>query len=162
MNHKLDNHPISERMIYVNDLQLANDVPYETERELEAAATGNREMEGGIFLDDNVRICVPMDLNADAIMRQLYVLYDALGPVDEGNECNYSSSLARIILQLEAYDQAWAAMETGNDNQAVVARHSMQGIKLAKRVVEYLEVNEGVAECFPYEEIEELKGKFAL
>jgi hypothetical protein len=39
MNHKLDNHPISERMIYVNDLQLANDVPYETERELEAAAT---------------------------------------------------------------------------------------------------------------------------
>lgn len=101
MNHKLDNHPISERMIYVNDLQLANDVPYETERELEAAATGNREMEGGILLDDNVRIFVPMDLNADAIMRQLYMLYDALGPVDEGNECNYSSSLARIILQLE-------------------------------------------------------------
>ena len=98
MNHKLDNHPISERMIYVNDLQLANDVPYETERELEAAATGNREMEGRILLDDNVRICVPMDLNADAIMRQLYVLYDALEPVDEGNECNYSSSSARIIL----------------------------------------------------------------
>lgn len=82
-------------MIYVNDLQLANDVPYETERELEAA---NREMEGGILLDDNVRICVPMDLNADAIMRQLYMLYDALEPVDEGNECNYSSSSARIIL----------------------------------------------------------------
>lgn len=159
MNHKLDNHPISERMIYVNDLQLANDVPYETERELEAA---NREMEGGILLDDNVRICVPMDLNADAIMRQLYMLYDALEPVDEGNECNYSSSLARIILQLEVYDQAWAAMEKGNDNQAVVARHSVQGIKLAKQVVEYLEVNEGVAECFPYEKIEELKGKFAL
>ena len=133
MNHKLDNHPISERMIYVNDLQLANDMPYETERELEAAATGNREMEGGILPDDNVKICVPMDLNADAIMRQLYMLYDALGPVDEGN-----------------------------DNQAVVARHSMQGIKLEKRVVEYLEVNEGVAECFPYEEIEELKGKFVL
>lgn len=53
-------------------------------------------------------------------------------------------------------------MEKGNDNQAVVARHSMQGIKLAKRVVEYLEGNEGVAECFPYEEIEELKGKFVL
>lgn len=90
-------------------------------------------MEGGILLDANVRICVPMDLNADAIMRQLYMLYDVLGPVDEGN-----------------------------DNQAVVARHSMQGIKLVKRVVEYLEVNEGVAECFPYEEIEELKGKFVL
>lgn len=98
MNHKLDNHPISERMIYVNDLQLANDMPYETERELEATATGNREMEGGILPDDNVRICVPMDLNADAIMRQLYMLYDALEPVDEGNECNYSSSSARIIL----------------------------------------------------------------
>ena len=133
MNHKLDNHPISERMVYVNDLQLANDMPYETERELEAAATGNREMEGGILPDDNVKICVPMDLNADAIMRQLYMLYDVLGPVDEGN-----------------------------DNQAVVARYSMQGIKLEKRVVEYLEVNEGVAECFPYEEIEELKGKFVL
>ena len=67
MNHKLNNHPISERMIYVNDLQLANDVPYETERKLEAAATGKREMEGGILPDDNVRICVPMDLNADAV-----------------------------------------------------------------------------------------------
>ena len=41
-------------------------------------------------------------------------------------------------------------MEKGNDNQAVVARHRMKGIKLAKRVVEYLEGNEGVAECFPY------------
>lgn len=55
-------------------------------------------MEGGILPDDNVKICVPMDLNADAIMRQLYMLYDALEPVDEGNECNYSSSSARIIL----------------------------------------------------------------
>lgn len=163
MHHKLDNHPISSHAIYVNDLRFANDVPYESEAELEKAITGKIKTEGGIIPDDNVRIYVPMDLNADAIMHQLYMLYDALGPVDEGNEFHYSSGLARIILQLEVYDQAWIARETGKDNQAFSAiGHSLRGIMLAKQLVKYLKANEGVAECFPYEEIEELKEKFDL
>lgn len=163
MYHKLDSHPVSSHAIYVNDLRFVNDFSYESEAELEKAITGKIEIEGEIIPDDNVRIYVPMDLNADAIMHQLYMLYDALGPVDEGNEFHYSSGLARIILQLEVYDQAWIARETRKNNQAFSAiGHSLRGIKLAKQLVEYLKANEGVAECFPYEEIEELKEKFDL
>lgn len=42
------------------------------EDEMEKAVTGKKKYEGGILPDDNVRIYVPMDLNADGIMRQLY------------------------------------------------------------------------------------------
>ena len=127
MHNKLDNNPVSSHAIYVNDLRFANDVPYESEAEPKKAITGKIEIEGEIIPDDNVRIYVPMDLNADAIMHQLYMLYDALGPVDEGNEFHYSSGLARIILQLEVYDQAWIARETGKNNQAFSASgHSLR------------------------------------
>ena len=79
MHHKLDIHPIPEEMLYVNDPSLAVKVPYETEDEMEKAVTGKKKSEGGILPDDNVRIHVPMDLNADGIMRQRYALYGALG-----------------------------------------------------------------------------------
>ena len=54
MHHKLDIHPIPE--------------------EMQKAVTGKKKSEGGILPDDNVRIYVPMDLNADGIMRQIYAL----------------------------------------------------------------------------------------
>lgn len=41
-------------------------------KRMEKAVTGKKKSEGGILPDDNVRIYVPMDLNADGIMRQLY------------------------------------------------------------------------------------------
>ena len=41
-------------------------------------------------------------------------------------------------------------------------RHSQQGIELAKQIVKYLEDIEGDAECFPYDEVEELKEAFWL
>lgn len=41
-------------------------------------------------------------------------------------------------------------------------RHSNQGIELAKQIVKYLEEIEGTAECFPYDEIEELREVFWL
>ena len=74
MHHKLDIHPIPEEMLYVNDPLLAVNVPYETKNEMEKAVTGKKKSEGGILPDDNVRIYVTMDLNADGIMRQLYAL----------------------------------------------------------------------------------------
>ena len=38
--------------------------------------------------------------------------------------------------------------------------HSQKGIELAKKIIEYLEENEGCAECFPYETIDKLKDEF--
>ncbi len=69
MHHKLDIHPIPEEMLYVNDHSLAVKVPYETEDEMEKAVAGKKKSEGGILPDDNVRIYVPMDSNADGVMR---------------------------------------------------------------------------------------------
>ena len=65
MHHKLDIHPIPEEVLYVNDLLLAGKVPYETKDDMEKAVTGKKKSEGGILPDDNVRIYVPMDLNAE-------------------------------------------------------------------------------------------------
>lgn len=62
-------------MLYVNDPSLAVKVPYETEDEMEKAVTGKKKSEGGILPDDNVTIYVPMDLNVDGIMRQLYAFH---------------------------------------------------------------------------------------
>lgn len=134
MHHKLDIHPIPEEMLYVNDPSLAVKVAYETEDEMEKAVTGKKKSEGGILPNDNVRIYVPMDLNADGIMRQLYALYGALGELTESNESVYYFGV----------------------------RHSRKGIELAGEIINYLEENEGIAECFPYDEVEELRDAFWL
>ena len=39
-------------------------------------------------------------------------------------------------------------------------RHSNQGIELAKQIVKYLKEIQGTAECFPYDEIQELREAF--
>lgn len=134
MHHKLDIHQIPEEMLYVNAPSLAVNVPYETEDEMEKAVTGKKKSEGGNLPDDNVRIYVPMDLNADGIMRQLYALYGALGEPTESNELVYHSGV----------------------------RHSRKGIELAGEIINYLEENEGAAECFLYDEVEELRDAFWL
>lgn len=117
MHHKLDIHPIPEEMLYVNDPSLAVKVPYETEDEMEKAVTGKKKSEGGILPDDNVRIHVPMDLNADGIMRQRYALYGALGEPTESNEPLYYSGVRKIITQLEIYDQVWVARKVEENVQ---------------------------------------------
>lgn len=164
MHHKLDIHPIPEEMLYVNDPSLAVKVPYETEDEMEKAVIGKKKSEGGILPDDNVRIYVPMDLNADGIMRQLYALYGALGEPTESNESVYYSGVRKIITQLEIYDQVWVArkVEESVQKENGGVRHSRNGIELAGEIINYLEENEGIAECFPYDEVEELRDAFWL
>lgn len=164
MQHKLDIHPIPENVLYINELSLAGKVPYETKEDYENALLGKRKEEGGILPNDNVRIYVPMDLNFENIMWQLYSLYEELGWPTEANEFLYSIEVGRLISQLEIYDQVWVARKIGQAVQKEEGgvRHSQQGIELAQKMVEYLEDNEGCAECFPYEEIEELKKTFWL
>ena len=85
MYHKLDIHFIPADVLYVNELSLAGKVPYETKDTMEKAITGKIKSKGGILPDDNVRIYVPMDLNADIIMWQLYSLQRPSQPRIRGN-----------------------------------------------------------------------------
>ena len=163
MHHKLDVRPIPEEVLYINDLSLAGNPPYARMKDVELALTGRRKKEGGILPDDNVRIYVPMNLNADEILHNLYELYRMLGDVEEQNEYFYSYGVGKLISQLEIYDQVWVARgsyDAAPEEPGVF--HSREGIALARRMVEYMEDNEGCAECFPYEEIEKLREAFGL
>ena len=164
MHHNLDINPIPEKVLYVNELSLAGKVPYETKDDMEKAVTGKIKSKGGILPDDNIRIYVPMDLNADSIMWQLYSLYDLLGYPTESNESAYYSGVRKIITQLEIYDQVWVArkVEESVQKEDGGERRSRQGIELAGKIAKYLEDNEGIAECFPYDEVKELKSEFWL
>ena len=80
------------------------------------------------------------------------------------NESVYSSGVGKVISQLEIYDQVWAARKLDKTVQKGDGgvRHSQQGIELARQIVKYLEDIEGDAECFPYDEVEELRETFWL
>ena len=60
MHHKLDIHPVPEEVLYINELSLAENVPYETKDTMEKAVTGKCVRDSGILPDDNVRIYVPI------------------------------------------------------------------------------------------------------
>ena len=162
MHHKLDIHPIPEDVLYVNELSLVGEAPYETKQDEDKALTGKTRSKGGILPDDNVRIYVPIDLNADIIMWRLYSLQNLLGSPTEKNESAYSSGVSMVISQLEIYDQVWVTrkMDEAIQREDGGVRHSRQGIKLAKQIVKCLEDNEGIAECFPYDEVEKLREAF--
>lgn len=112
--------------------------------------------------DDNVRIYVLMDLNADKIMWRLYRIYMVLYDPDYHNETEFSTAVGIIVTQLEIYDQVWVARDAAHAVQKSEGGvyHSQKGIELAKKIIEYLEENEGCAECFPYETIDKLKDEF--
>ena len=97
MKHKLDCKPIPENVLYINELDLADSVPYETNIEMEKALTGKCKEEGGVLPDDNVRIYVPIDINADAIMRRLHLLFVTMDYPTEYNESAYSFAVRRRI-----------------------------------------------------------------
>ena len=164
MRHKLDYKPIPEDVLYINELDLADSVPYEINIDMEKALTGKRKKEGGILPNDNVRIYVPIDINADAIMWRLHFLFIAMDYPTEDNESAYSFAVRRIISQLEIYDQVCVTrnFEESIQKELGGVRHSREGIELARRIVEYLEGNDGTAECFPWDEIEELRKEFWL
>lgn len=164
MQHKLDIHPLPTDVLYVNELSLAGESLYETKQDMDKALTGRTKSNGGILPDDNVRIYVPMDLNADIIRWQPYSLHSTLGYPTERNESAYCSGVGQVISQLEIYDQVWAArsLEDTAQKEDGGVRHSHQGIELAKQIVKHLEEIEGTAECFPYDEIQELREAFWL
>lgn len=76
MHHDLDIHPIPEKVLYINDLSIADTAfGYETKKQHQKAITGKIHANGGILADDNVRIYIPLDLNADQILSRLQQIY---------------------------------------------------------------------------------------
>ena len=70
--------------------------------------------------------------------------------------------MQKLIYQLEVYDQVWIERNLtkviGNGEKI----HSEQGRELAQKMIEYLESEEGSAELFPYEIIDELKEEYGV
>lgn len=138
--------PTPEDAVFVNDLSLASPLHYGTRAAYEAALTGKRKAEGGVLPDDNVRIYVPMDLNADFLLWRLHSLYESLGFPDEGNESAYQEAVGQLISLLQVYDAAQAEKEQARG-------HSRKGKRLASEMIRCMEEHEGTAEHFPYEEM---------
>ena len=78
-------------------------------------------MNGGILPDDNVRIYVPLDLNAEQILNRLQQIYRVMESPDDMNE-----------------------------------------IELAGKIINILLEDEGCAESFPYDVVDELKVEFGI
>lgn len=76
MHHDLDIHPIPEKVLYINELGIADTACYyDTEEQHQKALTGRIRTNGGILPDDNVRVYVPLDLNATQILNRLQQIY---------------------------------------------------------------------------------------
>ena len=72
MHHMLDIHPFPKDVLYINEFELGDVVnTYDSEKKYEKALSGKCKKEGGVLPDDNVRIYVPIDLNADYIINRL-------------------------------------------------------------------------------------------
>ena len=163
MHHDLDIHPIPEKVLYINNLGIADTAfYYGTEDQHQKALTGNTRANGGILPDDNVRIYVPLDLNAEQILNRLQQIYRVMGSPDDMNEIEFSYQVGKIISQLEIYDQVWVARDLGNTVKIEKHLHSKKGIELAGKIVNILLEDEGCAECFPYDVVDELKVEFGI
>lgn len=164
MRHNLDVKPVPENVIYINELDFILPDVYENCDTLKRARSGVTVSDGGVLPDDNVRIYLPLDINADSIMYQLGQFYSVFGEPTEDNESMFSNGVRKIINQLEVYDQFWYACEINDAVQGKTEEscHSKRGLILAKKIVSMLKENEGIAESFPYAEIEELEQEYRL
>ncbi|MBQ9154988.1 MAG: hypothetical protein IJ130_14395 [Solobacterium sp.] len=104
---------------------------------------------------DHIRIYVPVDLSAEAILRRLDRIVWKYGAASEANEWFYSSEVSILQYQIEVYDMVW------KERDNISSGHSPQAISLVKRFVGRLEeIPDACAECFPFELIEELSEEY--
>ena len=156
-------HPIPEKVLYINELGIADTAfYYNTEEQHQKALTGRTRTNGGILPDDNVRVYVPLDLNATQILSRLQQIYQIMESPDDTNELEFSYQVGKIISQLEIYDQVWVARNLKDAVRINDNIHSPKGIQLAKEIISILMEDEGCAESFPYNIIDELQAEFGI
>lgn len=108
--------------------------------------------------EDNVRIYVPLDLNAKAILRRLDYVINRYGESTEKNKFHFCADVNLIIAQLEVYDQIWYVRHMPKEGS-----HSEEARELAEAIVRRLEaVPDGDSEMFPFDVIDELKEEFGI
>lgn len=146
--HSLDINPVPEKVLYINETGMIDSTVY------------NEPFEGldaDMKKEDNVRVYVPLDINSEAILRRLHSIYYRYGDLDEDNEFSISGEVGQLISQLEIYDQVWYARgdDAGNG-------HSKKATKLAKTMIDFLMENEGCAEMFPYDVVQNLSDDYGF
>lgn len=156
MSFKLDVQPIPSEVLYVNDLSLVK----VNLNNSEMAIKGITEAQGGVLPNDNVRIYAPIDINEEYLISKLSSLFYILGTPTEDNEFLYSSEVSLLIKYLEIYDQVWCTRDFDNTVTIKDTRHCKKAISIAAQMITILNKNEGCAELFPYDEIDELESKY--
>lgn len=149
-HHDLDVYPIpkEKQPMFINepwlvDLSLLNNEDLSKEPESQK---------------DNIRVYVPVDLNADAILRRLYDIIDKYGSALEKNEMNYSVAIRQLVSQIEIYDQIWYARNVPSNGDR---KHSAEAYALVERFIGALKDMEVLdAELFPDDIIDELKTEY--
>ena len=154
MHHNLETQPVPEKALYINKPDLA-DVT------INYYGSGKQEEESQA---GHIRVYVPLDLSADAILRRLRFLICRYEEANEGNEFDFSMDVGRLVSQIEIYDQVWFTREgrtraISDDSES--EKHSSKAVELVRRfVTELEEIPDGCAELFPFELIDELRREY--
>ena len=114
---------------------------------------------------DNIRVYLPLDLNAEAIMRRLRCMIDHYGEANEHNESDFSYDVDRLINQIEIYDQIWQVRDglVEADHDGRITGHSAKAVELVKRfVAELVKIPDGCAELFPFETVDGLCEEYGI
>lgn len=106
---------------------------------------------------------MPVDLNANAIMRRLRYIISHYKEATEANEMDFSIDVDHIVHLIEIYDQVWFARAKRHftNEEGFIIGHSKEAVELVKRfIAELEEIPDGCAETFPYWTIDELKKEY--
>ena len=154
MHHTLDTKPVPEKVLYINEPDLADAT-------INYYGSGKQEEESQA---DHIRVYVPLDLSADAILRRLRFLIFRYKEANERNEFNFSMDVERLVSQIEIYDQVWFVREGRThaiSDNSESEKHSSKAVELVRRfVAELEEIPDGCAELFPFELIDELRSEY--
>lgn len=101
VHHPIDPWPRPKgNVLFINEPWLLDPTRLETETRKDV-----EELRAPEACEDNVRIYLPMDLNAKAILRRLDDVITRFGIATERNEFDFAQAVDQIIWQLEIYDR---------------------------------------------------------
>ena len=127
----MTHHPIDIEPVPVGNAARFINEPWLVDVSFEAMEKWSAEPEDE---SDNVRIYVPVDLNAEAILRRLRYLVYRYGEATEKNEFKYRADVSRLVSQIEIYNQIWLtrSKHTRVDDNGLIIPLSDEGVTLAK------------------------------
>lgn len=151
-----------DKAIIIDDPIVAGTSMFERLDDIEKAKSGRTISEGGVLPDDNVRVYIPLDINADSLLYELRMLFYTLGMPDESDEFSYFEGMRKIYRKLEIYDEA--LMEKYPEQTMCCSeegkKHSIFSICVVREMIQIMEENEGCGEMFPYDTIDTLEEEY--